>query len=124
MPITCSDQTPSDHQAFESSTLRSSLFGGNTNGNGTFTFAAPPISPQDAAGSSRRSSEGGVDGRQYGRMGNGEMELTDAEAKRRKVQRACDVCRRKKIRCEGPMNSNSANSGCLCPGWLQSLIKL
>jgi len=57
-------------------------------------------------------------------MGNGEMELTDAEAKRRKVQRACDVCRRKKIRCEGPMNSNSANSGCLCPGWLQSLIKL
>jgi len=43
MPITCSDQTPSDHQAFESSTLRSSLFGGNTNGNGTFTFAAPPI---------------------------------------------------------------------------------
>ncbi|EKD01407.1 nucleus protein [Trichosporon asahii var. asahii CBS 8904] len=35
----------------------------------------------------------------------------EAEAKRRKVLRACDVCRRKKIRCEGPMNSQS-NAKC------------
>ncbi|WOO84435.1 Transcriptional activator protein acu-15 [Vanrija pseudolonga] len=38
----------------------------------------------------------------------------EAEAKRRKVQRACDVCRRKKIRCEGPMNSNSASKCANC----------
>ncbi|BEJ14458.1 hypothetical protein CspHIS471_0402250 [Cutaneotrichosporon sp. HIS471] len=38
----------------------------------------------------------------------------EAEAKRRKVQRACDVCRRKKIRCEGPMNSHSASKCANC----------
>ncbi|WWC89980.1 uncharacterized protein L201_004910 [Kwoniella dendrophila CBS 6074] len=36
-----------------------------------------------------------------------QKELAEAEAKRRKVQRACDACRRKKIKCEGPMNSLS-----------------
>ncbi|AFR93350.1 nuclear protein [Cryptococcus neoformans C23] len=33
--------------------------------------------------------------------------MSDIDGKRRKVQRACDVCRRKKIKCEGPMNSLS-----------------
>jgi len=60
------------------------------------------------AGSSRRSSETPDSGRK-GTLTK-EMEAAEAEAKKRKIQRACDVCRRKKIRCEGSMNSNSASS--------------
>lgn len=34
-------------------------------------------------------------------------------------QRACDICRRKKIKCEGPMNSHSASKCQHCSenGW-------
>ncbi|KAL7424057.1 Gypsy retrotransposon integrase-like protein 1 [Cryptotrichosporon argae] len=38
----------------------------------------------------------------------------EAEAKRRRVMRACDVCRRKKIRCEGPMTSNAKSKCAHC----------
>ncbi|WWC61049.1 uncharacterized protein I303_103627 [Kwoniella dejecticola CBS 10117] len=43
-----------------------------------------------------------------------QKELAEAEAKRRKVQRACDACRRKKIKCEGPMNSLSESKCTHC----------
>lgn len=83
--------------------------------NGIYNLAQPPLAqttPGPAtggtAGSSRRSSETPDSGRR-GVMTK-EMEAAEAEAKKRKIQRACDVCRRKKIRCEGPMNSNSSSS--------------
>ncbi|KAK8869739.1 hypothetical protein IAR55_000307 [Kwoniella newhampshirensis] len=40
--------------------------------------------------------------------------MAEAEAKRRKIQRACDVCRRKKIKCDGPMNSLSTSKCAHC----------
>ncbi|WVF72208.1 hypothetical protein IAT40_007020 [Kwoniella sp. CBS 6097] len=43
-----------------------------------------------------------------------QKELAEAEAKRRKIQRACDACRRKKIKCDGPMNSLSTNKCAHC----------
>ncbi|EIW69436.1 hypothetical protein TREMEDRAFT_30833, partial [Tremella mesenterica DSM 1558] len=36
------------------------------------------------------------------------------DMKRHKVMRACDVCRRKKIRCDGPMTSDSASKCAHC----------
>ena len=38
------------------------------------------------------------------------MKSARVEADCVNMKRACDKCRRKKIKCEGPMNSNSANS--------------
>ncbi|WVR05193.1 hypothetical protein IAU60_002205 [Kwoniella sp. DSM 27419] len=43
-----------------------------------------------------------------------QKELAEAEAKRRKIQRACDACRRKKIKCDGPMNSLSTSKCAHC----------
>ncbi|WVQ71732.1 hypothetical protein IAR50_001273 [Cryptococcus sp. DSM 104548] len=40
--------------------------------------------------------------------------LAEAEAKKRRIQRACDVCRRKKIKCEGPMQSGSSEKCAHC----------
>ncbi|TYJ55380.1 hypothetical protein B9479_003883 [Cryptococcus floricola] len=44
------------------------------------------------------------------RQGSINNSLAEAEAKKRRIQRACDVCRRKKIKCEGPMQSGSSES--------------
>ncbi|EJD49559.1 hypothetical protein AURDEDRAFT_161117 [Auricularia subglabra TFB-10046 SS5] len=37
----------------------------------------------------------------------------DARAKKRRVQRACDICRRKKIRCDGGQMPNNRCSNCI-----------
>ncbi|KDN52186.1 hypothetical protein K437DRAFT_34553 [Tilletiaria anomala UBC 951] len=42
---------------------------------------------------------------------NAEDEM-DAAGKRRRVQRACDICRRKKIRCDGAQEDSGACSNC------------
>ncbi|PVF98021.1 hypothetical protein CPB86DRAFT_679266, partial [Serendipita vermifera] len=34
-------------------------------------------------------------------------------AKKRKIQRACDVCRRKKIRCDGPQQADGRCTNCI-----------
>ncbi|KZP00590.1 hypothetical protein CALVIDRAFT_533589 [Calocera viscosa TUFC12733] len=37
----------------------------------------------------------------------------DNPSKKRRIQRACDICRRKKIRCDGPQMPNNRCSNCL-----------
>ncbi|ODO10775.1 hypothetical protein I350_01373 [Cryptococcus amylolentus CBS 6273] len=56
-----------------------------------------------------RSTSAGVS-----RQGSINNSLAEAEAKKRKIQRACDVCRRKKIKCEGPMQSGSSEKCAHC----------
>ncbi|KIM33292.1 hypothetical protein M408DRAFT_36178, partial [Serendipita vermifera MAFF 305830] len=34
-------------------------------------------------------------------------------SKKRKIQRACDVCRRKKIRCDGPTMTSGKCTNCI-----------
>ncbi|WVQ78345.1 hypothetical protein IAT38_000430 [Cryptococcus sp. DSM 104549] len=70
------------------------------------------------SGDSRVHTPGGGGGAggsgQTGSKPQTDKEIAEAEAKRRKVQRACDVCRRKKIKCDGPMNSLSDSKCAHC----------
>ncbi|KZT53528.1 hypothetical protein CALCODRAFT_50026 [Calocera cornea HHB12733] len=45
--------------------------------------------------------------------GRGDGDDDDNPNKKRRIQRACDICRRKKIRCDGPQMPNNRCSNCL-----------
>ncbi|OCF36652.1 hypothetical protein I316_01905 [Kwoniella heveanensis BCC8398] len=71
---------------------------------------ATAAQPTPSSSSSRKVNSNGSSTPQSQKQ----KELAEAEAKRRKIQRACDACRRKKIKCDGPMNSLSTNKCAHC----------
>ncbi|WWD15991.1 hypothetical protein CI109_100415 [Kwoniella shandongensis] len=85
----------------------------------TSSSSTPPIqqvSPRRMSTPARNGSGSGSGSNSLdiGGSGQNQVDLAEAEAKRRKIQRACDVCRRKKIKCDGPMNSLSASKCAHC----------
>ncbi|KAI6157836.1 hypothetical protein BKA82DRAFT_86275, partial [Pisolithus tinctorius] len=38
---------------------------------------------------------------------------TDAPSNKRKIERACDACRRRKIKCDGPRTPNNFCTNCV-----------
>lgn len=88
-----------------SSTRRSSLFGENVSGEGSFTFDTSYL---DRGGPSRRVSAGAIEGRARDPGSNGiGMETAEAAAKRRKVQVGPAFLRVPAIRAEGHLSERA-----------------